>query len=207
MSEVHGETAGHLAPAGPGHTPNSLKWAVLIPVVATAAGFLAQYPYGMLWLGVLIVLGAAAAAAIVAGGLWHRAGAATLAAFATMALALFAGPALYELYVKQVGDRVDALVADTGTHTNHKGTELDVCRVVDTSGTVRDLSEQQNCQGQFRPEQHVVLFVDPLGALDPWVEATGERTVDGVGLGITAGLFAVTGSALFYAGQRRRPGR
>ncbi|MEU7370276.1 hypothetical protein AB0B92_32885 [Streptomyces hygroscopicus] len=213
MSEAQGETAGHRAPTAPadrtgtGHTLNTLMWAVLIPVVATAAGFLAQYPYGMLWLGGVIVLGAAAAAAVVAGGIWHRAGAATLAACATVALALFAGPALYELYVKRAGDRVDALVADTGKRTNHKGTELDVCRVVDTSGKVRDLSEQQNCHGQFTPKQHVVLFVDPLDALDPWVEATDERAVDGAGLGITAGLFAVTGSALLYAGLRRRPGR
>ncbi|TJZ57045.1 hypothetical protein FCH28_06125 [Streptomyces piniterrae] len=183
---------------------NTLLWTVLIPVVATGAGFLAQYPYGLIWVGVIITLGTAAAAAIVAGGIWNRSGAATIAAFAAMALSLFAGSNLYETYVKQVGERVDALVADTGKRVNLKGSELAVCRVVDTSGEVQDLSEQQNCHGQFTPRQHVILFKDPLGALDPWVEATDDRTLDGLGLGITGGLFAVTGAAMFYAGQRRR---
>ncbi|MEU1372094.1 hypothetical protein ABZ442_00340 [Streptomyces triculaminicus] len=203
ISGASGNTAGAAASA-PRRTLNSLLWAVLIPVVATAAGFLAQYPYGMLWAGVVIVLGATAAAAIVAGGMWNRAGAATLASFATLALALFGGPTLYETYVKTFGERVDALVADTGQRVNAKGTKLDVCRVVDTTGRVQDVSEQQNCHGQFKPKQHVILFNDPLGGLDPWVEATGDRTLDPVGPACTGGLFALTGGALFYAGQRRR---
>ncbi|MDJ0380377.1 hypothetical protein [Streptomyces sp. G-G2] len=177
---------------------------MLIPLAATAAGFLAQYPYGMLWAGVVLALGAAAAAAIVAGGIWNRAGAATIASVAALALALFAGPTLYELYVKQFGERVDALVADTGKRVNAKGTELAVCRLVDTSGRVQDVSEQQNCHGQFTPQQHVVLFSDPLGGLDPWVEATADPALDGVGSGITGALFGLTGAALFSAGQRRR---
>jgi hypothetical protein len=49
-----------------------------------------------------------------------------------------------------------------------------------------------------------VLFKDPLGGLDPWIEATGDRAVDTTALAITAGLFGATGSALSYAGQRRR---
>lgn len=200
-------TVEEAAGARPRRTLNTLLWAVLIPVVATGAGFLAQYPYGMLWVGVIIVLGTAAAAAIVAGGVWNRAGAATLASFGALALALFAGPNLYEIYVKQLGERVDALVADAGERTNAKGTKLAVCRVVDTSGEIQDLSEQQNCHGQFKPKQHVILFKDPLGGLDPWVEAGDDRSLDGVGLGITGGLFAVTGSAMFYAGQRRRSDR
>ncbi|MBO0654348.1 hypothetical protein J1792_16665 [Streptomyces triculaminicus] len=194
------------AASAPRRTLNSLLWAVLIPVVSTAAGFLAQYPYG-LWAGVVIALGATAAAAIVAGGMWNRAGAATLASFATLALALFGGPTLYETYVKTFGERVDALVADTGQRVNAKGTKLDVCRVVDTTGRAQDVSEQQNCHGQFKPEQHVILFNDPLGGLDPWVEATGDRTLDPVGPACTGGLFALTGGALFYAGQRRRTDR
>lgn len=86
-----------------------------------------------------------------------------------------------------------------------RSTVLAVCRVVDTSGTVRDLSQQQNCYGQFKVGQEVVLFEDPQGALDPWIEALpGARAPDALGLGITAGLFLTAGSALFYAGQRRR---
>ncbi|MEU9879313.1 hypothetical protein [Streptomyces phaeochromogenes] len=186
-------------------TLNSLKWALAIPVLGVVAGFLGQYPYGI-WVGVVIAIGVVAAAAIIAGGVWHRAGAATLASVAALALPFFAGPGLYELYVKQVGERVHAVVADTGERQGVKRTtELSVCRVVDTSGIVRDVSEQQNCYGQFKPGQHVILFEDPLGALDPWIEALpGDRTVDPLTLGITTGLFLVTGSALLHAGQRRR---
>ncbi|MFD9001870.1 hypothetical protein ACFV0T_12995 [Streptomyces sp. NPDC059582] len=181
-----------------------MKWAILIPAVGVLAGALGQYPYGM-WVGVIIMMGVVAAAAIVAGGVWHRAGAATLASVAALALPFFAGPAFYETYVKQLGERVHGVVADTGERRGvKKSTELSVCRVVDTSGVVRDLSEQQNCYGQFKVGQHVILFKDPLGALGPWIEAMpGDRALDGVGLATTAGLFVVTGSALFYAGQRR----
>ncbi|WP_371660423.1 hypothetical protein [Streptomyces sp. NBC_00280] len=184
---------------------NTLKWALLIPVTGVAAGVLGQYPYGM-WAGVVVALGAAAAAAVVAGGVWHRAGAATLASVAALALPFFAGPAFYETYIKQFGERVPAVVTDTGERQGVKrSTVLAVCRVVDTSGTVRDLSQQQNCYGQFKVGQEVVLFEDPQGALDPWIEALpGARAPDALGLGITAGLFLTAGSALFYAGQRRR---
>ncbi|WP_344391570.1 hypothetical protein [Streptomyces vastus] len=210
---THGGSAGAQAESAaeapvpaPRRTLNSLKWAVLIPVVGVAAGFLTRFPYGGLWIGVVILLGAAAAAAIVAGNSWHRAGAATLAGFSAIALPLFAGPGMYELYMKQVGERVHAAVADTGERRGVKrSTTLSVCRVVDTTGAVKDLSEQQNCHGQFKPGQLIVLFKDPLGVLDPWAEALpGDRSVDPLTLQITAGLFLVTGSSLFYAGQRRR---
>ncbi|MEU9183953.1 hypothetical protein AB0D14_05170 [Streptomyces sp. NPDC048484] len=184
---------------------NTLKWALLLPVTGVAVGILGQYPYGI-WVGVVVTLGVAVAAAVVAGGVWHRAGAATLASVAVLALPFFAGPAFYETYIKQFGERVHAVVADTGERQGVKrSTELAVCRVVDTAGSVDDLSEQQNCYGQFEVGQHVVLFKDPQGALDPWIEALpGARTPDALGLGITAGLFLTAGSALFYAGQRRR---
>ncbi|MEU3842790.1 hypothetical protein AB0E88_22490 [Streptomyces sp. NPDC028635] len=156
------------------------------------------------WLGVVLVLAAAATAAIVAGGVWNRAGAALLATATTMALGLFAGPTLHETYVKQFGDKVDALVVDTAKHVNRKGTELWTCRVVDTSGTVQDLEDLQNCDGQYRRKQHVVLFTDPLGGLKPWIEATDDRSLDTLSLSATGGLFAVTTVTLFYAGMRRR---
>ncbi|MER5917684.1 hypothetical protein ABT124_47145 [Streptomyces sp. NPDC001982] len=194
--------------AVPRHTLNSLKWALLVPVVGVVGGALGQYPYGM-WAGVPVMLAAAAAAAVVAGGAWHRAGAATIASFAALALPFFAGPAYYETYVKEFGDRVHAVVTDTGERQGVKRTtKLAECRVVDESGTVQDLSEQQNCDGQFTRGEHVVLYKDPLGALDPWMDnVSGDRSPDAVTLGTTAGLFLVTGGALFYAGQRRRTGR
>ncbi|MFI1356780.1 hypothetical protein ACH4TV_24845 [Streptomyces sp. NPDC020898] len=193
------------AASASGHALNTLKWALLIPVTGVAAGVLGQYSYGM-WAGVVVTLAVAATAAVVAGGVWHRAGAATLASVAALALPFFAGPAFYETYIKQLGERVHAVVADTGERRGVKrSTQLAVCRVVDTTGTARDLSQQQNCYGQFEVGQEVVLFRDPQGALGPWIEARpGARTPDVLGLGITAGLFLTAGSALFYAGQRRR---
>ncbi|QKV93752.1 hypothetical protein HUT19_19970 [Streptomyces sp. NA02950] len=143
-------------------------------------------------------------APIVAGGVWNRAGAATLAAVTTFALGLFAGPTLYETYVKQYGEKSDALVADTAKYSTRRNNERNVCRVVDTSGKVQDLSEQQNCQGQFKPRQHIILYKDPLGVLEPWAEATDDRSFDAVDLSATGGLFTATAAALFYAGTRRR---
>ncbi|SNX63217.1 hypothetical protein SAMN06272735_5019 [Streptomyces sp. TLI_55] len=193
----------------PPPTRNSLKWALLLPLLAVLAGVVTQYPYGGLWIGVIFICGLAATAAILAGGVWHRAGAAVLATAAVFALSLFAGPAFYETYLKQAGEKTVGAVVDTGEKRGLKrGTVLDVCRVVATSGKVWDLSADQNCHGQFEAGQLVVVFEDPLGVLDPWVEARpGERKLDALSLGLTGGLFLVTGGVLFCAGQRRRAGR
>lgn len=156
-----------------------------------------------IWASVLVVLAAAAVAGMLAGGIWNRAGAALLAVAAVMGLGFFSGPTLHETYLKQFGDRTDALVADTAKRFNAKGRERAVCRVVDPSGTVTDLGERHNCYGQFTPGQHITLFKDPHGGLDPWAEATGDRGLDTVSLSATGGLFAVTASAVFYAGARR----
>ncbi|MEU5419582.1 hypothetical protein [Streptomyces sp. NPDC020667] len=189
---------------GKRHTwSNTLKWTVLIPVLATLAGWCAQYPYG-LWLAIPLAFVAVGAAGIVAGSEWRRPGAATLACFSAGALLFCGGPALYELYAKKLGDPADAVVAGTGTHKNGKGTELDTCTVVDASGGVHHLSEQQNCTGQFKGGQHVTLLRDPAGLLDPYLVAPGDRTPGPLGLEISAGLFALTGASTLYAGRRRR---
>ncbi|MFE1950418.1 hypothetical protein ACFW9D_08120 [Streptomyces sp. NPDC059524] len=160
----------------------------------------------MLYVGALLVCAVLAAAAILLGGVWHRAGAAVLVCGALLVLPLFAGSALYEVYVKTAGERVPAVVLDTGEKRGVKRTTtLSVCRVVDASGKITDLSEQQNCHGQFAPREHVVLHEDPTGLLDPWVEpATGAGTVDGLNLGIAAALFAAAGLGTYSAGVRRR---
>ncbi|WP_328926193.1 hypothetical protein OG429_17220 [Streptomyces sp. NBC_00190] len=194
-------------PPGPARTRNSLLWAALIPVTATFGGFLAQYPYGLLWLGVLLVLAAAGTGAAVAGTGWNRAGVATVVGFGTMALGVFAGPSLYEAYAMRLGERVDAVVIETGERTNFKGDARSFCRVADPSGTVRELGQQQNCYGEFTRGQHVVLFEDPLGLLDPRVEATGDRTLDPLGPGISGGLFLLVGASMFSGGMRRRSDR
>ncbi|MFI7276597.1 hypothetical protein [Streptomyces sp. NPDC049879] len=187
-------------PGGP-RVLDSLLWAGAIPLAAVVGAVLAQLAWP--WAGVAVVVVAGFTAPVVAGMAWNRAGAATLAAVTTFALGLFAGPGLYETYAKGFGERADALVADT---TGGDG-ERHVCRVVDTSGAVHDLSEQQNCGGQFAPGQRIVLYTDPLGVLRPWAEAADGRGPDAVGLSVTGGLFALTAATLFSAGARRRTGQ
>ncbi|MER7463426.1 hypothetical protein [Streptomyces sp. NPDC097981] len=191
----------------PRRTANTLFWAVLIPTAATVGGFVSQYPYGMLWVGVLIVLAAAATGPIVAGSVWNRAGAATLVGFAVLALGLFAGSNLNETYMKQLGERAGAVVVEAGERVNAKGDVRHFCRVVDDSGSRAELGDIQNCHGQFATGRRVVLFKDRLAGLDPWIEATDDRAVDPVGLGITGGLYALTAATLFHAGHRRRQAR
>ncbi|GHI89109.1 hypothetical protein [Streptomyces xanthophaeus] len=187
-----------------GRTRNSLCWAVAIPGAATAGGFLAQYPYGMVFVGVLLVLAAAGIGAAVAGTFWNRAGAATVIGFGTLALSLFAGPQLYETYTKLLGEQVPAVVVEVGEHKESDGDTRSYCVVSDPSGQVRKLGQQQNCFGDFTEGQQVVLFEDPAGILDPRIEATGARTVDALGSGITGGLLVLIGGTMFAAGERRR---
>ncbi|MBJ3813112.1 hypothetical protein [Streptomyces flavofungini] len=178
---------------------------MLIPL-GTVAGTVIGLYLGI-WASVVTVLAAAAVAGILVGGLWNRAGAALLAVAAVMGTGFFSGPTLHETYLKQFGERTDALVVDTAKRYNAKGHERDICRVVDTSGAVTDLGERQNCYGQFKSKQHITLFKDPHGGLDPWAEATRDRGLDTVSLSATGGMFAITVTAVFYAGARRRSGR
>ncbi|MBL1097466.1 hypothetical protein [Streptomyces coffeae] len=171
--------------------------------MSTLAGCFSQYPYGM-WLGIPLVFFAAGAAAVVVGGLWHRGGAAAMAGIAALVLAFFAGPALYELYAKKAGDPVDAVVTKTGHRKSLKGKPLESCTVVDTTGGIHHISQRQNCFGQFRTGQQVILYKDPAGLLEPFADTPGNRAPDLTGLGISAGLFALTGGSVFLAGQRRR---
>ncbi|WP_369216146.1 hypothetical protein [Streptomyces flavofungini] len=180
---------------------NTLLWSASVPVVTLAGTLLGLYTW--MWIGIVCTLAAAAAAAIVAGGVWHRAGAAVVATGTTMALGLFGASTLHEGCLKRFGERVDAVVVDTGQHTNAKGTELDICRVVDTSGAVQDLGNTENCYGQFKPKQHVVLYKDPLGGMASWVEATDDRGLEPISLWATGGLSVLTPAALGYAGTRR----
>ncbi|MBT2382215.1 hypothetical protein [Streptomyces sp. ISL-11] len=195
--------AAPAAPSGRSRRLNTLKWALLIPVLTVVAGCAAQYPYGM-WLTIPLAFVTIGAAAIVAGSSWRRPGAATLACVAAFALLFFSGPALYDLYAKKLGEPLDAVVAQKGTHRNAKGTELDTCTVIDTDGGVHRLSQQQNCFGQFKEWEPVTLMKDPVGLLEPYLLARTERAPDTTGLGISAGLFALTGASMLYAGGRRR---
>ncbi|MFD3695729.1 hypothetical protein ACFWUZ_06170 [Streptomyces sp. NPDC058646] len=187
-----------------GRAGNSLCWAVAVTGAATAGGFLAQYPYGLSFVGVLLVLAAAGIGSAVAGAFWNRAGAATVIGFGSMALGLFAGPSLSEVYTKQLGERVPAVVVETGERTDSDGDGLAWCRVADASGRVRELSQQQNCFGDFEEGRSVVLFEDPIGLLEPRMEATGHRTVALLGPAVSGGLLVLIGGTVFSAGLRRR---
>jgi hypothetical protein len=86
--------------------------------------------------------------------------------------------------------------------------------VAETAGdhAVHEISEQENCHGQFKPLQHVTLRTDPLGLLDPRLPSSPGETTVTTTLMISIGLFALTGAAMGYAGLRRRgvtyrPGR
>ncbi|MFE9929903.1 hypothetical protein [Streptomyces sp. NPDC005533] len=206
-SAAAARTTGPVGETGPpraGRTRNSLFWAMLVAGGGTLGGFVSQFPYGLLYVGVLVVLAAAGLGAAVAGSFWNRAGAATLVGFGTMALGLFAGSNLNESYLKVLGDRVDAVVAESREYTNSAGDTRFYCRVVEPSGESHELDAIRNCYAQVAPGGHVVLFKDRLGGLDPWMETTDSRALDPVGLGTTGGLFVLIGGTMFTAGQRRR---
>jgi hypothetical protein len=183
----------------------SLVWALAVPLALTFAGWLAQYPYGLIAVGVIVALAVVAVAAVVAGSVWHRAGAATIASFGGLALVLFAGPGLYQLYMETLGTPTSAVVAKVEDRHHRHGADW-FCTVVETTGdhAAHEISEQENCQGQFKPLQHVTLRADPLGLLDPRLPSgPGETTVTTT-LMISIGLFVLTGGAMGYAGLRRR---
>lgn len=191
---------GKAAPSGAGRARNSLFWAALIAGSGTLGGFISQFPYGMLYVGVLIALAAAGLGAGVADSNWNRAGAATIMGFGTMALALIAGPSLNESYLKLLGERVDAVVLESREHTNSKGDVRFYCRVVDTSGETHELDAMQNCYADVERGGQVFLFKDRLGGLDPWIETTDSRALDPLRLGIAGGLLLPISGTMFTAG-------
>lgn len=181
----------------------TLPWAVGLPLGAAGAGVLAQYPHGLV-VGVVLGLAVAATAPSLAGAAWRRSGAATIAVIAALALPFFAGPAVYEVYIKNAGDQVDARVTHADEVPNGQGTELSVCHVTDGAGKEWRLSQRQNCFGQLEPGQRVVLYTDPVGGLAPWVETGRDAATEPTAPAITVGLFLVLGGSLLYAGARRR---
>ncbi|MBO2459984.1 hypothetical protein [Actinomadura violacea] len=196
------------APAGPPSRPfwRPLGWALLIPLLFTLGGWLAQYPHGLIVAGVAVALAALAVAATLAGGIWHRPGAAVLLSCAGIALTFFAGPGLYELYMTKAGKPVQAVVTKVEDRQARRGADM-FCTVVETGGgrTVHHVSEQQNCSGDFEPLQTVTLRTDPAGLLKPRLpDGPGGKGDTALALEIAAGLFLVTGAAMFYAGRRRR---
>lgn len=194
--------------AGPPARPfwKSLGWGLLVPVSFTAGGFLAQYPHGLVVAGVVVALAALAVAATLAGGVWHRPGAAVVLSCAGLALTFFAGPGLYELYMRTAGKPVHAVVAHVEKRDARRGADLS-CTVVEAGGgrAVHHLTEQQNCSTDLKPTQAVTLRTDPAGLLKPRLpDGPGDGGDTALALEIAAGLFVVTGAATFSASLRRR---
>ncbi|WP_345437118.1 hypothetical protein [Actinoallomurus vinaceus] len=187
---------------------SSLTWACAIPVLFVLGAWLAQYPHGLIVVGVIVALATWAVAATLAGGVWHRAGAAVVVSCSGLALTLFAGPGLYELYMKTLGTPASATVTKVEDRHNRRGADL-FCTVVETAGEVKTyvLSEQQNCYDDVKALQRVTLRKDPLGLLKPRLPDGPDHPPLSVTAQIAAGLFVLTGATMFYAGQRRRPER
>ncbi|MFJ2607083.1 hypothetical protein ACIO13_19220 [Streptomyces sp. NPDC087425] len=184
---------------------NSLAWAVGLTLAMIISTGLAQW---LVWLGVVLVLATVAVAACLVGSAWNRAGAAALASFSGFALTLFAGPALYEVYMKTFGDPVPAVVTEVGERRSGRDTDL-FCSLRELTGARRayEVSQMQNCFGQAEVGDRVVIRQDPLGLLEPRLpdSADQEGTTD-LTVGISAGLALLTAGTVFYGGQRRRNG-
>ncbi|MEU0805402.1 hypothetical protein [Streptomyces sp. NPDC005970] len=197
-----GKKAAGAPPSTARRLVTSLVWAVSVPLMFTVAAWLAQYPSVGIYAGVVLALGTFAVAATVAGGIWHRAGAAALVSCAGFALTLFAGPGLYELYMKTFGEKVPAVVIKVEDRD-----EQQHCTVKETGGkrAVHEISQQQNCFDHIKRLQRVVLREDPMGVLEPRLpDGPDQSGQTALTLGISGGLFVVTGASMFYAGQRRR---
>ncbi|MEU5642954.1 hypothetical protein [Streptomyces milbemycinicus] len=202
-SVVATETKGAgAAPSRARRLVNSLVWAVSVPLMFTVAAWLAQFPSVGIYVGVVLALGTFAVAATVVGGIWHRAGAAVLVSCAGFALTLFAGPGLYELYMKTLGEQVPAVVTKVEDRD-----EKQYCTVEETAGdhAVHEISQQQNCFDHIKRLQRVTLRKDPMGILEPRLpDGPDQEGQTALTLAISGGLFVVTGASMFYAGQRRR---
>lgn len=181
----------------------SLLWAVLLPGLLVLGAGIGQW---VMWLGVVVMLATVAVTACLIGGIWHRAGAATLACFSGFALTLFAGPAVYEVYMKSYGDPAPAVVTEVVDTDSRRGAEM-FCTVRETGGDreTYEVSQQENCFGQAKEGDRVEIRKDPLGLLDPRLpDSPDDRSTTRITVGIAAGLTSLTAATTFYGGQRRR---
>ncbi|RFU85124.1 hypothetical protein DY218_18795 [Streptomyces triticagri] len=173
------------------------------------------------WVGLVFAVGttlvAAVLAAVTAFGVRNRLGLAAAAAAAVLAIGYHTGPTLHDTYAKKFGEVTRAAVVDVErTHTS-KGGDHHVCFVSEVIGDearpddryapgVRRLDEENNCRGQFRLGQDVVLFEDPRGRLAPWLAGSDDRGLDTGRIAWDALLFVIAVGALFHARMVPRPG-
>jgi hypothetical protein len=198
-----GEAAPRAGLSGGRKAVSSGSWAVLVPALLLLGSAIGQW---VTWLGVVVVMAVIAVAAWVIGGVWHRAGAATLVSFGGFALMLFAGPAVYEAYMTTVGEPVDAVVTQVVDRDQRRGPDM-FCTVRELGGgrETYEVSQQENCFGQARPGDRVEIRKDPLGLLDPRLpDSPDQRNTTEITLAVTAGLTLLLAGGTFYGGQRRR---
>ncbi|WP_424891638.1 hypothetical protein [Streptomyces sp. XH2] len=218
--DMSGHEAATVAPGGtvksPAHRPpapvsgarkafGSLIWALGLTALLIFGSGLAQW---VVWIGVIVMMAGIAVTACLVGGVWHRAGAATLASVGGFALMLFAGPAMYEVYMKTVGEPVPAVVTEVTDRHARKGASM-FCTVEETGGghQQHSVSEQQNCFGQAEEGDRVEIRKDPLGLLEPRLpDGPDQQDSTRIAVYATAGLALLTAATVFYGGQRRRAG-
>ncbi|SFP11007.1 hypothetical protein [Actinomadura madurae] len=184
---------------------DSLKWALLVPPLLAFGGWVAQYPYGLIVVGVIIAVVTAFVAIAVVGSSWQRPGAAVLVAVTGFALPIFAGPALYIVYMETLGESAPAVVTKVENRDARRGADW-FCTVVETTGdhTVHKISQQENCFGQIKPLQKITLRKDPLGLLDPRLPDRPGESDTLLSVLLSAALFAANAATFLYAGLRRR---
>ncbi|TNY38261.1 hypothetical protein [Thermomonospora catenispora] len=191
---------------------NVLAWALIVPTAALLGAALAQYPsvlasYG----GILLALGAWAAAAAVTGGIWGRTWPTLLMSLSLLALLLFGGPAYAELYMKRLGEPAPAVVVDIRDRSREGGRPVDgdgdlVCTVMELNDerTVHRVSQQENCWDQFTAGQRITIRKDPLGLLEPRLpDGPDQGGTLALTVAVAAGAYLLTAAAIVHAGRRR----
>ncbi|MFE0445876.1 hypothetical protein ACG2OD_21055 [Streptomyces sp. PDY-4] len=197
-------------PGGKGVRParatalTSVLWALALPAALLLGAAVTQWST---WLGVVLVMATVACAGCLVGFAWKRAGAATLVCFGGFALTLFAGPAVYDGYMRTVGEPVDAVVTRVVDRDARRGPDM-FCTVRELGGERRtyEVSQRENCWGQARPGDRVVLREDPLGLLEPRLpDGPDQGNTPEITLASTAGLTLLVTAGVLYGGLRRRP--
>jgi hypothetical protein len=186
-------------------TVNSLKWAVLLPVLMFVAGAVTLWS---LILGVFFSLAVLAVATVLLGSTWGRPWAAVVGALSIGGVMLFAGQATYDLYLAGLGEPVSAVVVQVVDEDNRRGNDL-VCTVAELGGEhkTHELTQRENCWEQYKAGDQVEILKDPLGIVEPRLPDTHEQQNDHrISYQITIGLTLLTALTVFVAGRRRKVG-
>ncbi|MER7968380.1 hypothetical protein ABTX35_05075 [Streptomyces sp. NPDC096080] len=183
----------------PRRTRGSLLWAVGLTAAMVVGAGIAQW---VTWLGAVLSLASVAVTACLVGGVWHRAGAAAVASVTGSGLVLFAGPALYEVYMRSAGEPVPAVVTSVA---ERPGAGRCALRELDGGHRAYEVAQQGNCFGRARAGDRVEIRVDPLGLLEPRLpDATDQPSTTDATAAVAACLALTTAAAVLHGGRRRR---